>query len=125
MSELVRRGASAGARFGRIMKNRTKKFRMPTNPISVLLERMKTIYGDSNIQPYGTGPNEKHGTGFRIAEVPATFSVLTLDATLKEGRYDVQIESDPPGDYVYADEVDLDEFMLIVKKICGPESEWP
>lgn len=47
---------------------------------------MKSIYGESGIQPYGTGPREEHGTAFRIKGIPATFSVLTLDGTLRASR---------------------------------------
>jgi len=98
---------------------------MTSKSISILLEKIKTIYGETKIQPYGTSPNEEHGTGFRIENVPATFSLLTLDGTLPDGKYDIQIESYPPGDYVYTDKVDLNEFLSLVEKICGPESEWP
>ena len=98
---------------------------MTSKSVDILLNAIKSVYGKAKIHPYGTSPEEEHGTGFRIKGVPATFSVLTLEGSLPEGRYDIQIESYPPGEYVYADEVDLNEFLLLVEKICGPESNWP
>jgi hypothetical protein len=98
---------------------------MKSKSINLLLNAIKSVYGKAKIQPYGTSPEEKHGTGFRIKGVPAIFSVLTLEGAFPEGRYDIQIESDPPGNYVYAKEVDLNEFLLLVERICGPESNWP
>ena len=60
-----------------------------------------------------------------IAGVPATFSVHTQDGQLENGKYDIQIEDNPPGEYIYTDIVELDEFMKLVAQVCGPKEGWP
>ena len=53
------------------------------------------------------------------------FSALTLDGKLPSGRYDIQIEGLPPGNYVYTAEVDLDAFLELVARMLGREDQWP
>ncbi len=77
------------------------------------------------IKPYGTSPDEINGTGFVITGVPATFSVHTQDGHLPPDQYDVQIESNPPGEYVYTNVVNLEAFIDLAEKICGPKEGWP
>jgi hypothetical protein len=98
---------------------------MPSKEIEKLLKRIHEIYGRNTIRPYGTSSDEIHGTGFVIKSVPATFSVHTQEGQLPPDQYDVQIESIPPGDYVYTDVVKLEAFIDLVEKICGPEINWP
>lgn len=95
---------------------------MADHSVEVLLVALRSRYGDRLI-PYGTSAGEEHGTGFRLRDVPATFSVLTLDGTLPYRRFDVQIESYPPGDYVWADEYNLDEFLKVVANV--ERDVWP
>ncbi|XXX73572.1 hypothetical protein WMF30_38610 [Sorangium sp. So ce134] len=86
---------------------------------------MNETYGAEAVSLYGSSEDEEHGTCFIIAGIGATFSVLTLEGALPDGHYDVQVESIPPGDYVYATEVDLDGFMRLVAQIAGPPDTWP
>lgn len=98
---------------------------MPSKKIEKLMKRVHDIYGTNIIKLYGTPSDEIHGTGFVIKGVPATFSVQTQEGQLPTDQYDVQIESNPPGDYVYTDVVSLEAFIALVEKICGPEKDWP
>lgn len=93
---------------------------MPDRSITRFIATLKTIYGDQ-VTPYGTGGDEKHGIGFRIEGVDATFSVLTLEGSLPAGRYDVQIEAYPPGDYLLANEFDAEELIAMIARIVHGE----
>lgn len=53
------------------------------------------------------------------------FSVLTLDGTLEEDRFDVQIESMPPGDYIFTGEVTLGELLKLLDVCARPVSDSP
>jgi hypothetical protein len=44
---------------------------------------------------------------------------------LPEGQYDVQIESAPPGDYLFTAVVSLEEFMALLRAVSGPKNTWP
>jgi hypothetical protein len=100
--------------------------RSPKDPsIERLLQAVYAEFGQSVIRPYGTYPAEQYGTGFQIAGVQPTFSALTLDGSLPEGQYDIQIESYPPGDYLYTDIVALDQFIELVRLTSGPQAFWP
>ena len=96
---------------------------MRSSEIQRLVDAVEAIYGPTKL--YGSSPDEKHGTCFKINAVPATFSVLTLDGSLPSGRYDIQIEGSPPGDYLYASEVTLDTFLELISRMTGPADEWP
>ena len=74
-------------------------------------------HGSENILPYGTSPDEQHGVGFRIRGIPATFSAITDHGSLPFGLYDIQIESHPPGDYLFTDDVTLSEFLHLIERI--------
>ena len=76
------------------------------------------------MQPYGGDAEDGYGTGFTL-KAPVTFSVHTREGTLPPGTYDVRIESNPPGDYIYTDVVSLETFLTIVAKLHGPEEHWP
>lgn len=95
---------------------------MASRPVETLLDELRRRYGERLI-PYGTSAVEKHGTGFRLEGVPAVFSVLTLDGTLQAGRFDVQIESFPPGEYAWADEYELDALLNVIADI--ERGVWP
>ena len=88
-----------------------------------LIVSLKRKYGESYV-PYGTSDEEVEGTGFRIAGIEATFSALCLAETL-EGKYDIQIESYPPGDYLYNDVLDLGAFMSLIEQFRAPLNDWP
>lgn len=88
-----------------------------------LIAKLKRVFGESYV-PYGTSDEEERGTGFRIAGIEATFSALCLEETPK-GMYDIQIESYPPGDYIYNDIIDLDSFLALIEKYRAPLNAWP
>lgn len=74
--------------------------------------------------PYGTSDDEGNGTGFRISNIAATFSAACLENT-PPGHYDVQVESDPLGDYIYLDVVCLDDLLRLVEKYRQRVEHWP
>ena len=100
---------------------------MPNASVTFLLKRLRETFGFNNVLPYGTYPDEEDSTGFRIRGIPATFSALTFSDNpgkqLPHGRYDIQIESFPPGYYIYSDEVDLNDFFILIKRIA--KDDWP
>jgi len=91
--------------------------------IAELVTNLKRIYGESYF-PYGTSDEEEDGTGFRIAGIEATFSALCLEDT-PDGMYDVQVESYPPGDYLYNAVIDLDCFLPLIEKYRAHINVWP
>jgi hypothetical protein len=91
--------------------------------IQKLIDAVEAAYGP--VTPYGSNPSEEHGTCFKIAGTPATFSVLTLEGTLPPGQFDIQIEGVPPGDYIYTAVVSLDEFLELVSRFGHSKDEWP
>ena len=95
---------------------------MHSPQIQKLINSVSEKFG--NIEYYGSSPNEEHGVCFTVQEIEATFSVSTIDGTLKDS-YDIQIEGVPPGEYLYTGEVSLQKFIELVSKFTKPESEWP
>lgn len=79
-----------------------------------LIARLRREYSET-YESYGTSEDEEQGTGFRLKGIEASFSVLCLDDT-PTGSYDIQIESYPPGDYVYTDTVNLADFLSLLEK---------
>ncbi len=97
---------------------------MKTEPIERLRRAIQDVFGPTAIRPYGESEDARSSLGFRIDGVDATFSVLVGD-WVPGGLYDIQIESYPPGDYVYVDAVSLERFIEIVRLIAGPSESWP
>ncbi|WP_254507277.1 hypothetical protein [Anatilimnocola floriformis] len=91
--------------------------------IETLLTELRRRYADRLIS-YGTSPLEEDGTGFRLQGVPAVFSALTIDGTLPSGRFDVQIESYPPGDYVFNEEYEFDALLEAIADVVE-RGVWP
>jgi hypothetical protein len=91
--------------------------------VSTLIARLKHAYGESCV-PYGTSDEEAEGTGFRIAGIEATFSVMCT-SDVPAGMYDIQVESSPPSDYLYTRVLDLENFMALIEKYRGPRETWP
>jgi hypothetical protein len=91
--------------------------------IAVLIKAVRSRYGLA-YAPYGTSGEEQNGTGFRIEDIPATFSALCLEDT-PHGQYDIQIESYPPGDYIYTDIVRLDQLLSLIERFRKPIEYWP
>lgn len=98
---------------------------MPSKSIKLLKTAINNKYGHMGIELYGSHPNEEHGTCFKIGNIPATFSVITLDGTLPFGHYDIQIEGIPPSDYVYTAELKLDKFLSLIDEYFKPIENWP
>ncbi len=96
---------------------------MRSTEIQNLIDAVEGTWG--RVELYGSDPTEEHGTAFMISGIPATFSVITLEGTLPPGRYDIQIEGVPPGDYLYTEEVSLEKFLQLIQRMSGPEDTWP
>ena len=96
---------------------------MPSREIEKLVDAVEAAYG--SVALHRSEASEENGTCFKIAGVPATFSVHTQDGKLPSGQYDIQIEGIPPGDYLFASVVSLDTFLELVERVRGPEDQWP
>ena len=96
---------------------------MRRDDVTILIGELKKRYTDKYVA-YGTFEQEEEGTGFRITDIPATFSVLCFGAT-PIGRYDCQIESYPPGEYLYTVETDLSSLLALIEVYRRPMNEWP
>lgn len=96
---------------------------MKSPAIRELIARVSATVAPAAVSAYGTGDEETHGLGFTISGVPATFSVHTHDGNLPARMYDIQIESSPPGDYVYTSVVELDDLLLLVSRVAA--GDWP
>ncbi|EGM70789.1 hypothetical protein [Shewanella sp. HN-41] len=95
---------------------------MRRDDVPVLIRRLKERYGEK-YELYGSSENEQEGTGFRINNIPATFSVLCF-GDIPIGRYDFQIESYPPGDYLYTGEKNLSGLLELIERYREPMDEW-
>jgi hypothetical protein len=97
--------------------------RMQHPLVSTLIARLKQAYGQSFV-PYGTSDEESEGTGFRIIGIEATFSVMCTE-DVPTDMLDIQIESYPPGDYIFTDVVTLEGLMALIENYRGPMETWP
>jgi hypothetical protein len=95
---------------------------MADRSVETLLSELRRRYGDRLVL-YGTSHLEAHGMAFRLEGVPAVFSVLTRDGTMPFGRFDVQIESYPPGDYLWVDEYEHDALLKVIADV--DRGDWP
>ncbi len=91
--------------------------------VTALIEHLRSTYGEECI-PYGTSDSEEEGMGFRLSNIPATFSVLSF-GEIPEDVLDYQIESYPPGDYLHAGSATLDEFKHLIAEYMKPMRDWP
>jgi hypothetical protein len=91
--------------------------------VSSLIEYLRSTYGEAYI-PYGTSDSEEEGTGFRLSNIAATFSVLSF-GEVPADVLDYQIESFPPGDYLHTGSATLDEFKHLITKYLKPMKDWP
>ena len=89
-----------------------------TEEIEQLLDGVRETHGAHSIVPYGDW-DDPRSVGFTVRGIPATFSVL-VEERPPQLHYDIQIESHPPGDYLYHDHaVSLWQFMQLLKLISG------
>ena len=98
---------------------------VPSASIQALRTAVGLLVGPDRVLLYGSSEREEHATAFRILDVPATFSVHTREGELPAGKYDIQIESFPPGEYLHTSGVSLEEFLELVRRMHGPEGQWP
>ena len=96
---------------------------MRSSEIQNLIDKVEARFGP--IQLYGSSEDEAHGTCFKLENIPATFSVLTLEGTLDPDLFDVQIEGIPPGDYCKRGKLRLDELLSVIERFRLPEKDWP
>lgn len=81
-------------------------------------------FGEDNIKPYT--PDTPHSICFMLDDIPATFSVITIDGTLPLNVYSIQIENNPPGEYIYNDdEISLDDLIELIKRYTPNMDDWP
>lgn len=100
---------------------------MPDESIRNLLKALEQAY-PSSITPYGSSfeqAEKEHGLGWRINGISAVFSAITLDGSLPADHYDIQIESYPPGDYIFTTQASLRELLQLIRRYVGPAAEWP
>ena len=95
---------------------------MHSQRIQQLINAVESSFGV--IEYYGSSASELHGVGFKLKGISASFSVTTLKGDLST-TYDIQVEGIPAGDYFYADEVNLTEFIELISKYEGSEAQWP
>lgn len=96
-----------------------------SQPIEDLLQGVCDIFGCDAVYPYGDW-DDPTSVGFRVRDVPATFSVIVTDR-LPEDHYSIRIESWPPEklDYIYSAIVSGYAFLDIVRLVAGPRDQWP
>ena len=90
-----------------------------------LLAALRERYSGA-VTPYGTSDesdDEEAGTGFRIDGIAATFSAICPPSP-SAGNYDIQIESYPPGDYLYQGNVSLEDFLRLIEEYRQPMTVW-
>ena len=95
--------------------------------IARLLAELTRRY-QTHLRPYGSSfleAAEAHGFGFTVDGIEAIFSAITRAGTMPANRFDVQIESSPPGEYIYTAEVRLEEVVALVERFRTPMPEWP
>jgi hypothetical protein len=98
---------------------------MHSAPIAAVISAVQSKFGADAFSYYGSSWAEVHGVAFTVGRIPATFSVVTQDGTLPDGRYEVQIEGVPPGDYIFTDTVSLKALLELVEQMSKPPHEWP
>ena len=98
---------------------------MKVSSIEELLTEFRVRYGSNALVLYADSDEDPYGTSFMLQGIPATFSVITRDGTLPDGQYDIQIESYPPGDYIFTSIVSLEKFLQLVHLMVGPPERWP
>ncbi|WP_320177332.1 hypothetical protein [Roseovarius pacificus] len=98
---------------------------MRSSEIQRLLDAVEFAYGP--IALYHSDENEEHGTSFLIEGIPASFSVITLEGSLPPDQFDIQVDSQPPGYYIFNPErpLSLDEFLQTIAIFKLPKEQWP
>jgi len=95
---------------------------MHSSEIACLIRAVSERY--DGFEYYGSSPQELHGVGFKLKGIPASFSAHSEYGGLKD-CYNIQVEGVPPGNYAYADEVSLDDFLELISRYRQSPEEWP
>ncbi len=91
-----------------------------------LLSRLKTSYKKSLVlQLVAEHPDQDSHVTFRIEGLPVSFSVLCDRPYVRPSFYDYQVDSEPPGDYAWADETDLDGLFELIELYRQSPERWP
>ena len=81
-----------------------------------LISRLKASYtNDLVLESIAEHPDQDSFVHFNIKRLPVSFSVLCDRPDIHPGIYNYQVESEPQGDYVYADETDLDGIFELIE----------
>lgn len=92
------------------------------NVLAQSVQVLKAHYGD-RCQPYGGG-TVAGSTAFRVRGIAAVFSVI-LDAETQRVLYDMQVESDPPGDYIHHARIAPGQLLARVRGYERAPADWP
>ena len=87
--------------------------------ITDLTSHLKEKYGDEYILH---GSDESEGIGFRIKSIATSFSALSFGDIL-ENKSNFQVESFPPGDYMFTGEITLKKFTNLIELFRAPQDE--
>jgi len=97
---------------------------MRKKKIQELIDAVEKLYGPISL--YGSSELEKYGTCFTLNEIQASFSVSMNRKTAERGTYNIQIESQPPGYYIYIlDKISLGQFVEFIETYKKPMEGWP
>lgn len=93
--------------------------------IKNLQSQLFSEFGEDNIK-LTTKDDSRHSLCFKLKDIPATFSVITIDGSLPLNVYSIQIENHPPGEYIYTDdEISLDDFIGLIRRYTTNIDDWP
>lgn len=91
--------------------------------ITDLTSHLKEKYGNEYIL-HGSDESETEGIGFRIKSIAASFSALSF-GDIPENKSNFQVESFPPGDYMFTGEITLKKFTNLIELFQAPQDECP
>lgn len=61
-----------------------------------------------------------------INDIPATFSIITFDGNLPLNVFSIQIQDNPPDDYLFVnDSVSLENLLILLRRFTANIGEWP
>ncbi|PWF24921.1 hypothetical protein [Corticimicrobacter populi] len=96
--------------------------RWQENVLALSVQALKAHYGD-RYRAYGGG-TVAGATAFRIRDLAVVFSVI-LDVEMGSVLYDVQVESDPPGDYIRDARIKPGQLLALVQDYERAPTDWP
>ena len=97
---------------------------MRNKNVQKLIDAVESLYGPVSL--YGSNELEENETCFIVEHIKVTFSVIMNTQNLETVTFSIQIEGQPPGDYLYAlDECSQENFLQLVKNYKKPMEQWP